>query len=948
MVFIMAFVPLFLLPSVAAGNELNVDINEKIVSNILAKDDQAGFPVYTGEPLQYTLNSHLDAGDTAVLKFDVPQDGLYEIWLSYLNDAKSYLPVSVTVLLDGQMPSSELRNIKLRSLWKDEEKIVKDRYGNEIPGIPYAAEEWQETGLTDPVGRTGVPYLFALNAGSHEITFCVNDGSTTLGQCTFRGPEEVNAYEHHDAQGDQLILLEGEDFESRNDVGIHAAGDFNAQLTPYDSSYRMLNHLSSSGFDTAGYQVTYRFTADQTGWYWLGANYRQNSRVDFPVFVDALIDGKLPSDCAAGIPFAYTDDFVRSAVQAGEENQAFYLTAGEHTLTLRISDVPLAGVYRELDAMLDEINDLSLEVIRLSGGITTDMYRDYDLLSYIPDLVEMLEGWADRCDAMYEEMRPYFSNENCGLFQELLLSAAQLRRLAEEPEDLPRRLSELSTGSNSVMNYLSQQMQKVMASGISIDQIYFYQRDAALPASTGFLASAWAGIERFFVSFTRQDYAAGMESGGEKRLQVWMARSRQYVELLQNMIDTEFTPRTGIAVDLSIMPGESKVVLANAADKAPDVVLSLAPGTPANLDIRGALKDMTQYEDFCEVADDFPSSLFVPYIYDGGVYALPETIYFCVLYYREDILEELNIPVPNTMEEVRQILPELQRRGMNFYHPSAGMGGLKYFSATLPLIMQNGGAVYGETVGATTLSSEEALKGFRELTDLFTKYNMPVDVSSGFFQQFRQGILPIGISDIWTYNQLVNAAPELDGLWNIAVIPGTVDENGDVLRWSAGNLTAMSILESTDMPDESWEFIKWFASEEVQAEYANRLAYTYGSDFLWATANEEAFKQMPIKAEHRDVILEQMQWMTDVPGVVGSYMAERELSNAFLQVVTKGVDARRALDSAIKRIDRETFRKLEEFGYYKDGEMIRELVTPTVDYVEKMIEEYNNRKKGDS
>lgn len=85
-----------------------------------------------------------------------------------------------------------------------------------------------------------------------------------------------------------------------------------------------------------------------------------------------------------------------------------------------------------------------------------------------------------------------------------------------------------------------------------------------------------------------------------------------------------------------------------------------------------------------------------------------------------------------------------------------------------------------------------------------------------------------------------------------------------------------------------------------------------------------------------------MQWMTEAPWVLGTYMLERELSNAFISVTADGVEARRAMDTAVKRIDRETFRKLEEFGFYEDGEMVRELRTPSVQVVLDIINEYNS------
>ena len=61
--------------------------------------------------------------------------------------------------------------------------------------------------------------------------------------------------------------------------------------------------------------------------------------------------------------------------------------------------------------------------------------------------------------------------------------------------------------------------------------------------------------------------------------------------------------------------------------------------------------------------------------------------------------------------------------------------------------------------------------------------------------------------------------------------------------------------------------------------------------------------------------------------------------DAVSRVVVDGTDARRALDTAVKRINRETYRKLEEFGYYRGGKMIKEFRTPTAEVVEKLIEQ---------
>lgn len=903
-------------------------------------------PTYQGGPIPLDTDITLHTGDTAQVTLDIPEDGLYEIWLTYENLTASMLPTELTIRLDGDISFFELRRIKLESVWIDDGIIPLDRYGNEIAPTAFPQEGPSTKGLTDSAGRTADPFLFSLTAGQHTLDFSCNDGSVAITGIALRAPVAVPAYEHHDAPGDALIIIEAETLAARNHSALRGASEFNASLNPYNSETRVLNHLGDGAFSSAGDSVTYAFDVAEAGYYQMGFYYRQTTKADFPVFVDILLDGQYPSQAARQVRFPYTNKFAAMTVPAGDAPQAFYLEAGRHTLTLTINCEPLTPIYEEIDALLGDINGLALEVVRLTGGDTTDRYRDYSLLTYIPNLQELLYAWADRCDAMLEQIQPYTDKDSKAAFSQIVLCAAQLRRLAKEPEDLPRRLAELNTGATSAARMLAQQLQDMAENDLGIDQIYLYQQAAQLPDKAGALGSLVSGAERFANSFSAQDYSVSHTDDG--RLQVWMARSRQYVEILQNMVDSEFTPLTGIEVDLSIMPDAQKLVLANAAGTGPDVVLSVQYVLPSYLNIRGALYDLTRFDDFGEIAQRFPVGMFTPYILEGGVYALPETVNFWVMFYREDIFQALNIPVPDTLDEVKAILPELQRRNMNFFFPTAGMVGMKVFPGTLPLILQNGGSIYGDTVGDTTLDSEASLAGFRELTDLFTIYNMPTDVPApGFYQQFRDGTLSIGISDLATYNLLLNAAPELEGLWNIAVFPGTKNDEDTIERWTTGGAETMGIFSTTERPDDSWTFLKWWSSADVQARFGSLLQSSYGSEYIWPTANKEAFAQLPLKAAHKEVIMAQMDWMTEAPWVLGTYMLERELSNAFISVVVDGTEARRALDTAVKRINRETYRKLEEFGYYKDGVMLKDFVTPNYSVVEDIIEAYNQRTSGE-
>jgi ABC-type glycerol-3-phosphate transport system substrate-binding protein len=208
-----------------------------------------------------------------------------------------------------------------------------------------------------------------------------------------------------------------------------------------------------------------------------------------------------------------------------------------------------------------------------------------------------------------------------------------------------------------------------------------------------------------------------------------------------------------------------------------------------------------------------------------------------------------------------------------------------------------------------------------------------------FYNHFRFGLYPIGISDLSTYLQLSIAAPELEGKWNIAPHPGVEKEDGEVVRWAASGQQSNMIISTTEMPDESWEFLEWWSSTEIQSEFALRMVTTYGQEFLWNTANLEAFRELPIPEEHIDVILEQWDYALEASRVPGAYMVEREISNAWNKIVFNDANPRIALDDAVRTSNREILYRMEEFDYAKDGEVLKPYRVPTIDNIDYWLKE---------
>lgn len=926
-------------------------------------------PEYTGGDIEYPIKDICTSTDAVFtddygytsavqigergsieLELNVVADGIYYMCFDYLADSDTILPVEAQFMIDGDFPFYEMRQQVLESQWSTPQQKSYDSYGNEVVGIPDKVYEWQNKYIMDSTYRYSGPLGIELTKGRHTVTVTLKEGTLLLGNFKLTAKPQVEAYTGSErAEGDGFIEIQAENFTYRNASSIHATCEYDPNLYPYQAGNRIMNTVDSTSFSEGGQQISYQFTVEKEGNYYLAFHYSQSDKSDFPVFMNIRIDGELPNTEFENCAFAYKKDYNLYTLLDSEGNKiSVPLGAGQHTISMQISMEPLRNALETIGQIMGKVNDLSLEVTKVAGT-NKDKYRDFSLESYIPGIGDTLIQWADELAAVMEEARTYNPDKKkIAAFSSISIAENQLRSLAKKPDELIYRIDELATSTSSVNQHLANLIDSLNGNNFSLDSIYLYQEDAAkqLPRHKNVFVKAGLGIVRFCTSFGKQAYSSS--NTNPEHLQVSVNRSRQHLEIMQQMITEEFTPQTGIEVDLSLMPDQTKLVLANASGDSPDVATGVNYSIPFELGIRGALKDLTQFDDFAEVAGRYTEGLLMPYVIDDSVYAIPETMNFQVLFYRKDILDKLGLEVPDTLEDVEAMLPDLQMRGLNFYYPTARTVGMKTFLDTTPIIFQSGGRLYDTYVEDVTITSEEVVEGFTTLTNLFTIYNLPKDVPN-FYQHFRNGDYPIGISDFGTYNLISNAAPEIDGSWGVALIPGVKDENGEVMRYSSAGAESTFLFNSTpEREEQAWEFVKWWSSAQVQAEFGQRLQITYGDEYYWNTANCEAFAQLPWDSDDKEVISEQLTWTMEAPRALASYMVERELSDAYNLVVlgAKSANVREALDDAQKNIKRETLRKLEEFGYIENGVTVKEYEVPTIEKVHEIIQNSKAQKGG--
>lgn len=847
----------------------------------------------------------------------------------------------LSVQVNNAYQFREASAINVAILWRDETKdFTVDSFGNQTLPNQIADNTFRWIDFFNNTYVSSRPLQFLLSEGSNVVTI-TNLSSDAIEVAGFRVIEpwqipDYTAPSNLNHPNDFEQRINAISYISKNSSFVRLGSLPSITASPFDPVYRKLNIIDGLSWNRSGQSVDFKIEVPTAGYYNLSFHY-SNDRPDFSVFRSVYINGNIPFTAVESYAFRPTGSG-QWGVETLSDTQGnplwFYLEAGENVLTLRAETAPIQPSLNTMQLLVDHINQFALDIRKITGG-EVDRNRTWRLTQFIPETADVLAAYETLIESVIEQTAQFAPNgTSSSTLSFLQIALFKVRRMREDPDVLPLYMNDLHGQPGSVVEMVGLTLSEMSRQNLSLNELAVSNVDTTMQAEASLWLRLKSGIESFIGTFTSPKFTARRDP---EILNVWVNRSIPFVDTMQKLVDADFTRRTGIKVNLSVMPDPNRLILANAANQAPDVALGLSAFMPFDFAIRGAALPLSDFPDFWEVAGQMAPGAFIPYIFDSNVYGLPESLNVHTLVYRKDILNGLNLDVPNTWQDVIDMLPELQRYGMNFYFLTAGGGSLKWFYQTSPFIYQLGGSLYDESGFRSALDSPEAVAGIRFLTDLFTLYSMPKQVPS-FFNSFRQGTLPIGVADFGTYLLLNNAAPELAGQWGIAPYPGTVNEAGEVARWDIVNGTASMIFNSTEKPDESWEFLKWWMETETQTDYAFNLMSTFGPEFVWLSANLDAVANTPIPFDDRQVILEQARWLNDVPRTPGQYMLERGLSDIWNTVVFDGTPVRIAIDRQKQRIDREIRRRMIEFGFLdNNGEVIRPYIIHDIEWVKQQI-----------
>ena len=226
--------------------------------------------------------------------------------------------------------------------------------------------------------------------------------------------------------------------------------------------------------------------------------------------------------------------------------------------------------------------------------------------------------------------------------------------------------------------------------------------------------------------------------------------------------------------------------------------------------------------------------------------------------------------------------------------------------------------MYNEPGTKTAVDTEAGIQAFDDYVRYFNDYGIPVFFD--FVSRFRSGEMPLGIMPYSTYNTLMVSAPEIRGLWDFTVIPGTekIDENGklyiDRSDFITGNATMLLKQDDEQIKQNAWEFMKWWANADTQVRFGREIEALLGASARYNTANRDAFSRLSWSASDIEVLAAQWDQTVGIREVPGGYYTGRHLANAVRKCINDKDDTRETIIDYSIKIDEEITKKRREFG----------------------------------
>lgn len=877
--------------------------------------------------------SWLDCEGSVTWNFEVKTAGLYNLEMFYYPVAGKNTTIEYELMLDGEYPFDEAKLTELDRYWKNKTAIDFDaRHKNQKrpPQVEYDC--WVTYPIKDKDGLINTPYFFYLEAGKHTLTLNGVKTNIYLKGMRFFNSEELPTYADIKPTADEIentpalpggstIIIEAESplYTSASTLApTYDRTDYT--VSPSHPVYKRYNTNGADTWDRATQTIFWEIEVPADGYYAINLKVRQNTMRGFFSNRRVYINDVVPCKELDDVKVQYNPKWQSVNLVDGNGEEIYvHLNAGKNKIALEAIPGDIGEVMQRLDEIIYNLLYYYRRILMITGP-TPDEYNDYRLDDQIPELLDVFQQTVD---SLYEEKAGIERITGQGSEASTLETMAVILKMAiKKPEDIPMMISTIKDQISAVSAW----MRDYRDQPLEIDYIEVKTvHEKYKSIKSNFFASMAFGFKAFLGSFF-EDYTSISDSTA-KALNVWVSLGRDQATVVNELVASQYNSNHSTQIAIRLVQGA--VLEASLAGKGPEVALFIGGDFPVVCASRGLLVDLTTYTDYNDVVSRFSPDITTLYEFNGGVYGLPLTQAFPMMFYRKDVLEELGYTEPpESWDALIEMLPDLQRKYLEVGLILPSNISSQVFDAgnTFVLLMlQTGQDLYrkganGQYV-STTFDTESAVAAFTKWVKFYTVYDF--DQTYDAFTRFRTGEMPILIQNYATFfNQLNVAAPEIKGLWDFTHVPGTyrTDENGNpVLDYTANSGSAGAVIfKSCSDTQAAWDFIKWFTTTDVQVEYGKTIEAIMGPMGRYDTANLEALQRLNWSTAEYKKIKDQMDHLREVPIIPASYAVTRNVYNAFRAVVNNHKQPRFQLSSYNRDINDEIVRKLKDLGYYEE------------------------------
>jgi multiple sugar transport system substrate-binding protein len=356
--------------------------------------------------------------------------------------------------------------------------------------------------------------------------------------------------------------------------------------------------------------------------------------------------------------------------------------------------------------------------------------------------------------------------------------------------------------------------------------------------------------------------------------------------------------RPDIDVKLSFVAYEElhdKIVVAAASGAGTYDVILLDCIWPAEFAEAGWLLDVTERLSEEDRADIFPEVLSAV-TYRGRLYGMPWLNDWEYFFYNKKMLEAVGAKPPTYWTEVIDIARKLKAQNIVEYPIIDAWGqGEAVVIQWLQYVYAMGGTLFDEA-GNPTMNEGKPLEALEFMVQHMDEGLFNPACIESFYEEVRRvfsaGQAAFGLNWTYMYN-LANdpAESQIAGDAVIAVIPGFPDGRRSA---TCNGGMGLSILTSSQHPDEAWDYIQYLASKEVQKKYSQNALPIWKSLY----DDPELIAQQP---ELIKVAKEQIHYIFDRPQVPWYSQLSLILSEELQAALTKAKTPKQAMDDAVSR-----------------------------------------------